>query len=281
MRMAGTPVQILLTLHAGEPATSAGQVRRLVGLASRTGGHVTALILSPRADAHGLGDIFEDIAYRAQALQAKYEDAVDKMVRLVSDEAFQVGLTIDIEVKGYNRIFDQAIAESARGHDICFLPASIASEQSREVISAVVYRAGRAVLVFDERDEAPDVSRLGIVIWISSRQSARSIADSVPFLSLIEKTILVHFRTTDTADERESMLESVDYLHRRGLDAIAIQLPLYDEPIGDRILSFAGERQADLLIIGAPSHPGEASLQVDSTTTRVIEAATVPVLISA
>jgi nucleotide-binding universal stress UspA family protein len=170
-----------------------------------------------------------------------------------------------------------AVAE-ARYRDLAIVPWSEDNLTSRELAEALIFGAGRPVLLVPETHEAVAISHVAVA-WDGSRVAARALADARPFLAAGARvTVLM------AGDEKK--LEAgigdllVDSLSRRGVTAAVRTVSAKDRPVAQALQDACGEVGAGLLVMGGYGHSRLRDFVVGGATQGVLAATTMPVLMS-
>lgn len=154
-------------------------------------------------------------------------------------------------------------------------------------------RAGRAVeqMVLDGArptlvlPDVGDITRIGpraLVAWDDSRESARALSDALPLLRLASQVDVVHWVTSmaDDASVQRKRLGTVQrWLMWQGV-AAEVRTEPTDIGVADAMLSLAANRSADLIVMGAYGHARWAERMLGGATRGILDAMTVPVLMS-
>jgi len=155
---------------------------------------------------------------------------------------------------------------------------------SESLANAVVLQSGRPVLAVPFTGTGATLGTTVLVTWNGTRESARALADAMPLLARAER---VHLLSIDTADD-DNATPSDMHRHERvsawlrfhGIDAQSMHHRWPDADVGALILSQAADTGADLIVMGAYSHSRLQELVLGDVTRDVLDAMTVPVLMS-
>ncbi len=143
-------------------------------------------------------------------------------------------------------------------------------------VEEAVLESSRPVLVVPPVGEAQAVGRRVLVAWKDARDSARALADALPFLERAGRITVL------TVDEEgtgpASGADAIAYLERHGLKGEVVSVK--DEDAGHAILSQARKLKADLVVMGAYARPRIAELVLGGATRTVLQKMTMPVLMS-
>ncbi len=151
-----------------------------------------------------------------------------------------------------------------------------------ELANAVVMRCGRPVLFVPSVGEYPTVGERVLIAWKDSRESARAVADALPFLKDAKKVFAVAVtpEADESARERFTDAQVATFLHRHGVDATVRRLFAADIDAGELLLSQAADFGADMIVMGAYSRPRLAELAWGGVTQVMLSSMTAPVLMS-
>jgi len=167
---------------------------------------------------------------------------------------------------------------SGAGRPVLILPHTMRASSAISVDSTGVASPG-----------APLPGRHVLVAWNASKEAARALDDALPFLRRADRVTLAIF----DADERPGVYgepagsEVRAWLERHGVRAlIALEQTerqgLLKRPgnTGEALLAMAGACDCDLLVMGAYGHSRFRESLLGGVTRTVLEAMTLPVLMS-
>ena len=144
----------------------------------------------------------------------------------------------------------------------------------------LVLSVGRPVLFVPYAGRFPAVGKRVLVAWNASREAARAVSDALPLLARADSVQLVAFDPA-SADHGEVPAADVAlYLARHGVKATAARQSAPGLDIGSQILSRAADTGADLVVMGGYGHSRLRELVLGGATRSMLEAMTVPVLMS-
>ena len=151
-----------------------------------------------------------------------------------------------------------------------------------EIANAVVMGSGRPVLFVPYAGQFKTVGERVMIAWKDSRESARAVADALPFLKDAKKVFAV--AVTPDADDSLHDLRSdrhvAAFLRRHDVDATVQRIAAPDIAAGELLLSQAADFGADLIVMGAYSRPRITALIWGGVTRVMLSSMTVPVLMS-
>lgn len=148
------------------------------------------------------------------------------------------------------------VAQSVRAADlfVAFRPYAAGREERwPELVEGVLFGSGRAVLLVPDAPLAHSEFRRVLVAWNGTRESARALAEAMPFLRLAETVVLASVGEEASGNPaREPKVQ--EHLARHGVN---VQLrALEDEGEGPAAALLAEARRcgADLIVTGGYGH---------------------------
>ncbi|HEY2358854.1 MAG TPA: universal stress protein [Phenylobacterium sp.] len=277
------PGHVLMVVQTSPLVTSPAVVKRLVSVADQLAHDVTAVIFRRRIWTSEVGQLLQDMDQRVQTLQRTYDAEAEQLAEVCASAAAQAGLALQISEIDLNDDPIEALATLARSHDYCVLPVGDTVEDELDILAALLYRAGRAVVLTPDSLPSPPAPRWerAVVAWTPSGQAARAMKDAVPLLLKAKAVSVLAIREDATEFDPARAMEAVQYLKSRGVSADINSVPAAGQPVGGRIAQFMDEKAADLLVMGAPSKPFQADFKLHSKAIDVIDGARWVIMISA
>jgi nucleotide-binding universal stress UspA family protein len=154
--------------------------------------------------------------------------------------------------------------------------ASFDNDLPREIL----FRSGGPVLFLPHIFRGPFKAKRVGVCWDGSRASARALRDSIPFLTRAEEIITVTVNEADSVPGEASTDNLAKHLARLGVSARMIGLSASRSEIQPVILSLAADEGLDLLVMGGYGHSRLQESFLGGVTRAMLEAMTVPTLMS-
>lgn len=169
------------------------------------------------------------------------------------------------------RRFDLVIVGQAQRADS--LPDDVVDE-------GVLFESGRPVVF------VPYIQKGGIklnrimICWDGSRAAARAVADAMPFLQKAKQVEVVI--VSDKANKKDELpgADLAQHLARHGLKVDVKRITSPDIDVPSTILSYAADSSADLIVMGGYGHSRLREFVLGGATRGLLEAMTVPVLMS-
>jgi nucleotide-binding universal stress UspA family protein len=122
-------------------------------------------------------------------------------------------------------------------------------------------------------------NRVGIC-WDGSRLAARAMRDAAPFLARAEEIVIITINEADSVAEEACARNLARHLGRRGLSTRTVSLSAERSGIQPAILSLAADESLDLLVMGGYGHSRLQERVLGGVTRAMLEAMTVPTLMS-
>lgn len=123
----------------------------------------------------------------------------------------------------------------------------------RVVVSNVVLKAGRPVLIVPSRSDGLDVGVV-VVAWKDTREARRAIADAIPLLKQADRVVVVEIASRHDVAAAHGRLDDVSaWLGRHGVAAESLAAT----SIGDdaaQLQAIVKEKQAGVMVAGAYGH---------------------------
>ncbi len=148
------------------------------------------------------------------------------------------------------------------------------------LIESALFESGRPLVVVPYIQKQPLKLDRILVCWDASRNSARAIADALPFLTR-GKAVEIIMVATGRSDKDE--IPGVDigqHLARHGLKVEVKRLVADDVDVTNTILSYAADCGADFIVMGGYGHSRLREFVLGGATRGILESMTVPVLMS-
>lgn len=140
--------------------------------------------------------------------------------------------------------------------------------------------AGRPLLIVPYAGRFSTVGERILVCWSATRESTRAVTDALPFLRLARE---VHVATFNPKRGAHGDVPGADiglYLARHGVKVEVSEYRTKDSDVGSQILSRAMDIGSDLIVMGGYGHSRVRQLLLGGVSRTMLEAMTVPVLMS-
>lgn len=149
------------------------------------------------------------------------------------------------------------ITHESRAADLIVVGRDRPHEGHRQTLEPgdLIMNAGRPVLVMPPA-AAPDAAPSGVLIaWKESREARRAVVDALPFLQIAAKVVIVEICEDGEIEQSQQRLGDVAaFLGRHGVNAEPVILPAEAGSVADRLIAFALQEQAGLIVMGGYGH---------------------------
>ncbi|MBR0795003.1 universal stress protein [Bradyrhizobium jicamae] len=174
------------------------------------------------------------------------------------------------------------LCAGARLHDLTVMTQPDADHDSYDNVMPreVLFQAGGPVLFFPYTFRgAFSAKRIGIC-WDGSRLAARALHDAMPLLQNADALTVISITSSEWTLPESSTDYLLRYLAQSGLPARVASFPSARSEIQPAILSIAADESLDLLVMGGYGHSRLQETLLGGVTRDMLQAMTVPVLMS-
>lgn len=257
-----------------------------------------AMRLAKRLDCHLVGLAPTDLidlptAPKAAASLAEYAALVWDALRDQAERAADAfrDACHAAQVQSHEAIIDEAnktdsLVRHARCSDLTVLtqadPSAPNYAVSKDLVESVVLHSARPTLVLPYAGRFETIGRRVMVAWDDSREAARALSDALPVLQHAAQVEVVSWVQEGGADDKplRKQLDALQqWLMWHGV-AATVRIVTLDGGIAEAMLSHAADSNADLIVMGAYGHPRWAERVLGGATRGLLDAMTVPVLMS-
>ena len=208
----------------------------------------------------------------ASAAIARFEEAARRAG--VSAESRLLAASIAEASDQFGRIarrFDLAVVGQAEPEKAC--PEELLAESA-------LFEGGRPVLLVPYIQEAEFKLGKVLVCWDGSRAAARATGDALPFLARAEDIeVLIVVGERGKTDEIPGA-DVGQHLARHGLKVDVKRIVATESNVANTILSYVADSGADLIVMGGYGHSRLREFILGGVTRGILEAMTVPTLMS-
>jgi nucleotide-binding universal stress UspA family protein len=155
------------------------------------------------------------------------------------------------------------------------------TREPEHLVEGVLFGSGRHVFLVPNRKSAKASFDHILVAWNSSRESARAMAEALPYLHqarevtvvVINDEPLVELRATEGAS-------AVDHLKQHGINAVLHHARARKGDVGATLMTVAKQRKANLIVMGGYGHSRLREWLLGGTTYELLHTAQVPLLVA-
>lgn len=264
-----------------------------IKLAAEFASHLTALHVrpDPRSAIPFIGEgltaeVVQDLCeaaeregkLQADIARAQFEGLVEKYG--ISDEGDSTNDgTATVSWDEHVGFFAERLGRQARLADLTIVPqpSSDASGESNELMSEVLFRSGRPLMLAPKGVPETLASRV-LVSWNGRAECARAVAAVLPMLRNAEAVSILH--VGEETSERPTLAALKEYLGRHGVEAKVLEEEAGEGSVASTILNAATREGADALVMGAYSHNRWREMVLGGVTRYITDKANVPVFMS-
>jgi len=255
-----------------------------ISLAAQLNAHVDAVAVGYVATSTAY--VMEGGAAVAAVFEMERERAVERAeaaLTVFKTEAANAGLSFACHPLGAIPADAAALlGEMARLHDLSIVlqPEPAQGSFDNDVPSEILFQAGGPVLFLPYNFRgAFKPKRIGLC-WDGSRLAARAMRDAAPFMARAEEIVIITINEADAVPDDVSARNLAKHLGRRGLSTRTASLSAARADIQPTILSLAADESLDLLVMGGYGHSRLQERLLGGVTRAMLEAMTVPTLMS-
>jgi nucleotide-binding universal stress UspA family protein len=174
---------------------------------------------------------------------------------------------------------EDIVAQQARLADLTVVPHPDAGEDvsSSDALHAVLFDSGRPVLISPQRP-VDTIGRRVCLAWNGTAESAESALSALPWMQRADAVCIL---SADGYQRRgPAAPELAAYLALHDIHAEIVMFPSIRNSVGAGLLEAARQFGCDLLSMGAYSHSRLRQLILGGVTRHVLEAASIPVMMT-
>ena len=152
--------------------------------------------------------------------------------------------------------------------------------EGRSRVEAWLFGTGRPCLLHPDDRELPFSLESVVIAWDLSKSAARAVGDAIPMLKRAKAVHVLTVRGEKDIPFADPAVPLIDYLAAHDITAATREVETQDRHVGAAILGNAAETMADLLVMGAFGHSRLREFVLGGATKKVLDAATVPLLMA-
>lgn len=180
----------------------------------------------------------------------------------------------------------EAVLLQARCSDLVLMsqadPHTPGHGRARALVEDVLLHSARPTLLLPYAGRFDTLGAEVLVAWDDSREAARAVRDALPLLRAARRVVAISWVKSGPGSEgalRSRLGALQAWLMRHGVEA-GVRVEGTRMPIAETLLSRAADLGSDLIVMGAYGHVRWAERLMGGATRGLLEAMTVPVLMS-
>ena len=247
-------------------------------------GHITGLffnVLPPPPITDGLNVASASQATKLLATAKQAGDAIEATVFERLTRLQQPTNLRRFDVVGDDDISDTALPLARAADAFVALRPNDRSDEPEGLIENLLFGTGRHLFLVPSDWKAMTPLDNIVVAWNGSRESARALAESLPYLHLARKVgvLVVEGENPTEADSLKGN-DAVLHLRHHGINAVKYRAIGEEDEIADVLIAECRRLDANLLVMGSYGHSRLHELLPGSTTDRVLRRSPFPLLMA-
>jgi nucleotide-binding universal stress UspA family protein len=195
------------------------------------------------------------------------------------------GLQKPVELRRFDglggAIADIAAREARTADTFVALRPNGATREPEHLVEGVLFESGRHLFLVPARKAAKATLDHALIAWNGSRESARAMAEALPYLHQAQSVTVVVVDDEPPVEQRATEgASAVDHLKQHGIDAVLHRAQARKGDVGATLIALAKRREADLIVMGGYGHSRLREWLLGGTTYELLHQAHVPLLIA-
>jgi nucleotide-binding universal stress UspA family protein/citrate lyase gamma subunit len=247
-------------------------------------GHITGLffnVLPPPPITDGVNSATASQATKLVDTAKQAGDAIETTVFERLTRLQQPTNLRRFDVVGDGDISDTALPLARAADAFVALRPNGRSDEPEGLIENLLFGTGRHLFLVPSDWKAITPLDNIVVAWNGSRESARALAESLPYLHLARKVgVLVVEGENPTEADALKGNDAVLHLRHHGINAVKYRAIGEEDEIADVLIAECRRLDANLLVMGSYGHSRLHELLPGSTTDRVLRRSPFPLLMA-
>ena len=268
-----TILSILGSEQADEDLSSAIQV------ATEVGAHLV-VVAAGIAESPTVGDYPVGIGWIERREEASRQ--LEAVRSRVVQQCQSSGLTHEVAIAFAEKAaLEDMLFQKALHSDIAVIGRGVSgiADLRRVVVDAVIFQAGRPLLLASHKGTVTLKPKRVLLAWDSKAGAAHAATAAMKFLVDADQVNLV-IVDPDADDGEEPGADAAAYLSRHGVKVVVDQLTSGGHPVETVLQQHASEIQADLMVMGAYGHSRMRQWIFGGVTASTLQGASLPVFMA-
>ena len=156
-----------------------------------------------------------------------------------------------------------------------------AQHEAEDLVESVLFGSGHHIFLVPSRKPAKAMFDRILVAWNGTRESARALAEAMPYLHKAQEATVVVVDDDPPAEGRAVLgKDAVDHLKRHGINATLHHARLRDADVGATLIAETRRLKADLIVMGGYGHSRLREWLLGGATYALLHKAPVPLLVA-
>jgi nucleotide-binding universal stress UspA family protein len=190
-----------------------------------------------------------------------------------------------VELRRFDILSDDTanvVAREARAADtFVALRPNGAPREPEHLVEGVLFGSGRHLFLVPNRKPAKTPFEHIVVAWNGSRESARALAEALPYLHKATQVTVVVV-DEEPPIELQAVLgtDAVNHLKHHEINAVLHHVRMRDADVGATLIAEARRLKADLIVMGAYGHSRVREWLLGGATYALLHKAPIPLLVA-